>query len=136
MNQVTIFDYMMELKQRSFRQRYPIPPLPQKYLTEEGWWDSWHYTDEEKPTESNVYYTIHDFHDCYMYSYFYYSAESDKWYEADTWFKKWVEALIQPFAWVGIPSKYMSVDRGLQERFEYAIKEKLHDNMASKQVPK
>ena len=101
------------------RVQYPIPRLPQKYLTEEGWWDDWHYTDEEQPTESNVYFTIRDCNGYYMYSYFYYSADEQKWYEADDWFKKWITPKINPFAWVGIPSKYLQVDKTLNARFEY-----------------
>ena len=110
MEQLTIFNNRIQ---------YPIPRLPKKYLSEEGWWDDWHYTDEEQPTESNIYYTIYLWKDCYMYTYMYF--ENGKWYEADTWFKKWQKPSHDPFAWVGIPSRYMERDKGLHERFEYPV---------------
>lgn len=107
------------------RFQYPIPRLPQKYLTEEGWWDDWHYTDEEPPKESGVYYAIYEWQDCYMYTYMYYDGQT--WYEADTWNKEWRKAQIDPFAYVGIPSRYMQVDKGLQERFEYSVKKEVKE---------
>ena len=67
MEQLTIF---------SNRIQYPIPRLPKKYLTEEGWWDDW--------------------------------------------FKTWRKRG-DPFAWVGIPSKYMQVDKTLNARYEYTF---------------
>ena len=110
MEQLTIFSNYIQ---------YPIPRLPKKYLTEEGWWDDWHYTDEEQPAESNVYFAIQDFHGCYMYTYMYYSEERG-WFGADDWFKTWRKRG-DPFAWVGIPSKYMQVDKTLNARYEYTF---------------
>jgi len=113
--QIELLDYLAELEQKSIRSKYPIPRLTKKYLDKEGWWDDYHYFEEEKPEHSDVYWGIKLWNDTYIYGY--YAWYSNKWHSWDTWFKKWIEIdNDQILAWCGIPSLYLQTDASLKDR--------------------
>ena len=112
MEQITMNDYL-EDRRKELEERYPIPEPTSRWMKEEGWYDTWHYSEIEKPEQDDVYYGIHEFKDCWIYSYVAWAR--GKWWEWDSWFKKWKPSRENIFAWVRIPSRYLQEDKSLHE---------------------
>lgn len=119
--QMTIFDYQMSLT-ADIKSKYPIPRLDKKWREEEGWVDDWHYCQIEKPDMDDVYcgivyYTKQDY---YNYTYLLWVSTHDKWYEFDSWWKKWKEPCQDafPLAWVRVPKFFRENDKGYKLRCE------------------
>lgn len=103
--QMTISEWLQD---RPYEERFPIPKLSKRWLDEEGWVDTWHYADKEKPPEDDYYYTVWMMKNGdYNYQY---SAYSDgEFYVWNSTTKKW-----QPkyrwydfiIAWVRLPKAY------------------------------
>lgn len=114
--QITIDGYLQE-KWQALEQKYPIPK-DEKYRSEEGWYDDWHYCEMEKPAEVDVYFGILISDGSEHYYYEYIAWAKDKWWFWDSWFHKWKDMphFYTPLAWVKIPTLYLQKDAGLKEK--------------------
>ena len=117
--QITLTDYMADLEAAKYRPE--IPKLDKRWLEEERWIDDWHYTCDELPPEADIYFTIHEHYETYMYRYTAYVF--GHWYRllyAEVWGE--VEP---PFAWVRVPLEYRRERRYklMQELFGLIRKE-------------
>ena len=112
--QISIFDYC-DSRLQSLEEKYPIPRLSKDILSEEGWYDDWHYCEIEEPEEVGVYFTITEHGEFWHYNYRAWAF--GEWWWWDFWRHSFFpEKDRQPFAWVRIPSKYLRVDKSLKER--------------------
>lgn len=108
-----LLDSLLEDKLAALEEKYPKPRLRQQVKIDEGWFDDWHYTEIEEPTEADVYYTVEYCNgNFYMFTY---KAWANGWYKWDSWFKKWKEDPEGPVMWVRIPSRYRQKDVALAD---------------------
>ena len=124
--QITLDEWLNSQKDAliiNIAEKYPIPRLPKKTLEEEGWVDDWHYCQDEKPDADDVYCGITCFKktEYYNYTYLLWVSTQGKWYEFDTWWKKWKEVKGDsfPLAWVRVPRLFREKDKGYQMRCDH-----------------
>ena len=127
--QIELVDYLEELeKLERLKQRFPIPELDKKYLTEERWTDTWHYTEIEKPEKPGVYYCIQysEKYDSYIYTYMAWAY--GYWWQYAGWGDNWLfvngerRKYMLPFAWVVAPDLYYQTDKHFQFLCEHFVK--------------
>ena len=114
-SQISMFEYLYDRKSE-LDAKYEIP---RDYQKEEGWTDDWHYTEIEKPTETNIYFVI-QLLDSGNYNYTYmawfhnywwaYAGYGNKWLICNTPRRQWMV----PFAWVEVPDLYYRTDDSYQ----------------------
>lgn len=110
---------LIQDKTQELEKKYPRPIVRQRDRIDEGWFDDWHYTEIEEPSQADVYYAVELFNDTYMFTY---KAWVNGWYKWDTWTKKWKQDPECPIMWVRIPSKYRQTDKSLRERDDEFVK--------------
>ena len=105
----------------SLREEYDIQLPKKKYQEEDGYCDVWHYTDEEQPTDMDIYYTVQAWFGDPVWTY---SAYADgKWYYWNTTLEKWNQiegsALkISVICWMQIPVNQRRKDKSLKDKFK------------------